>query len=126
MLYSVLPTRRNGALLTQEEIDAMPPVTGSLTFTHWRRKTGPDRSIRVALLQRAAKGELPQLLPPLFEPVVLRRNEEGFLLSGFQVEARPDGSETEQPQAWWVQQLSLGDCPQMEFARVPCDPRASS
>jgi hypothetical protein len=104
MLLSVVQTRRNGARLTREEIEARAPVVGRLTIYDWREGNSAGRALRVARLNHPTISYSPELLLPLLDPALVRMTDAGFLLVGYEIESAGDRV-AEHLQGWWVRAL---------------------
>lgn len=106
MLFSIVETHRKGIKLTREEIRAVVPVFGRLTISDWREGNASRRALRVARVHHAKLSFNPELLLPLFDPVLVRMTESGFLLAGFQLESVAERM-AEHVQGWWVDRREL-------------------
>lgn len=69
MLFSVVETHIAGVRLSREAASAASPVVGLLTISDWRE----------------GNASFPSLLPPLFDPAIVRMTASGFLLPGSQI-----------------------------------------
>jgi hypothetical protein len=102
MLFSVVQIRRNGVRLTREEIAAAAPLVGRLSIHDWQEGNSSGRALRVATLRQTSSSYQADLLLPIFDPVMVRMTDAGFLLIGWQIETQPDNRTAEHAQGWWV------------------------
>lgn len=107
MLFSVIQTHRvGGAKIPREELLNVAPKVGELVIQDWREGNAENRALRVAYLKEDLENKKPQLLLPLFEPVVVRMTTKGFLLKGYQIDSKGSGEELVQyVQGWWVRHI---------------------
>jgi hypothetical protein len=102
MLFSVVQTRLTGVRLTREEIAAAAPLVGRLSIHDWQKGNSSGRALRVATLRHPSISYQADLLLPIFDPVIVRMTDAGFLLIGWQIETLPDNRTAEHSQGWWV------------------------
>lgn len=104
MIFSVVETHRNGVRLTRQEVQEAIACVGTLVVEDWREGNYARRALRVARLMTDKLNQRPQLLLPLFDPVLVRMTDSGFLLLGYQIESGPGREVAEHVQGWWVRQ----------------------
>ncbi len=101
MLYAVVQTHRKGVRLSRQEILAAEPLIGNLLLSDWLQGSAENRAIRVATLKHPTLSYFQSLMQPLFDPVLVRMTNTGFLLVGN--ESRLENGEVVQSvQGWWV------------------------
>jgi len=83
MLFSVVPTHSNGVRLTRDQIRSAEPTTGRLTVAEWHNPETLGRSVRIARLAQHTGYASPDVIPPLFDPSMVRMTASGFLLIGY-------------------------------------------
>ena len=105
MLFSVVEIYRQGVRLSREEIVAAAPIIGLLTVSDWPGQGVRRRTSRVARLHHPEVSYFPELLLPLFDPVLVRMNNVGFLLEG-RGNHSSEGKVTEYMQGWWVRAVN--------------------
>lgn len=77
------------------------PVVGNLVLSDWREGNAANRAIRVANLKHPTIDYYPSLIPPIFDPVLVRMTAVGFFIVG--TEYRAEGGATiETVQGWWA------------------------
>ncbi len=101
MLFSVVQTHRNGIRLSREDVRAAAPVLGNLVLSDWLQGNAANRAIRVAKLKHPSIAYHPDLLQPIFDPVLVRMTKVGFLLVGTEYRLE-DGACVESVQGWWA------------------------
>lgn len=102
MLFSVVETHRQGIRLSRDEIRAAEPIVGQLEIHDWLEGSAARRAIRVARLHHPTLNYHPQLLSPMFDPMIVKMTAQGFLLVGTQIHATGQGESAEALQGWWV------------------------
>lgn len=109
MQVSVVLLRRDGRRLSRSEIEQAPCIEGFLKVFDWRQGNGSRRALRVAELKHpSAIGTHADPVQPLFDPVLVRANERGMVLMGFELRALANGDIVEYAQGWWIRRASLG------------------
>lgn len=102
MLFAVVETHHQGRRLSRDEIQAAAPVVGHLQISDWPAGNTFNRAVRVARLGHPTNSYHPQLLSPLFDPVLARMTRSGFLLIGLQIDLDAQNQPIEVSQGWWV------------------------
>ncbi len=101
MLFSVVQTHCEGVRLTRDEIKAATPIVGRLEISDWAQNYS-GRSLKVAKLRNPNSTLLTELLLPIFEPIIVKMTDKGFLISGYQLKCLDTGKMAEYVQGWWV------------------------
>lgn len=101
MLFSIVKTHQKGVRLTRAEVLAAMPTVGNLVLSDWLQGNAANRAIRVANLKHPSVEYYPDLLQPLFDPVLVRMTKAGFLLIGNEIHAER-GETIEFVQGWWA------------------------
>ncbi len=107
MIFRVLQIYREGVRLPREALRAAEPILGVLVVEDWREGNAQRRALRVARLKHPTVSYSPELLPPLFDPVLTRCDPRGMVLYGFQCESRPNRAVANLMQGWWLTQQVL-------------------
>jgi hypothetical protein len=75
----------------------------------WREGNSSRRALRVAELKHpSALGTHADPIRPLFDPVLVRVNERGMVLMGFENRVLANGELVEYAQGWWIRTNSAG------------------
>src|ERR1035437_1316282 len=80
--------RDKGRKVTRSELDAATPLIGRLRIHDtWRDRGGKRHYLRMAELHALGigSGNLPCVHKPLFEPVLVSLDSDGFILSGHEI-----------------------------------------
>lgn len=100
--------RRLGVRLSQSEIASARPVVGDFVLHDWREGNSWKRALRVAALKDLSTPTTPSrdLLPPLFDPALVRVRGDLLVVSGIEINA-PEGERpiVEYAQTWLVRPL---------------------
>jgi hypothetical protein len=106
MLFNVVPICRQGVRLARASLRAAEPILGRLVVEDWREGNAERRALRVARLRHPTQDYFPELLPPLFDPVLIRSDQRGMVLCGFECEPRGNGESAMVMQAWWLRAVA--------------------
>lgn len=100
MLFAVVQTHRNGVRFSREDVRAAIPALGNLVLSDWLQGNAANRAIRVANLKHPSVEYYPNLLQPIFDPVLVRMTKIGFLLVGTEYHLEGEVC-IESVQGWW-------------------------
>lgn len=101
MIFAVVQTHRKGVRLTRGQIRTAEPAVGQLVVSDWPQGSSANRAIRVAYLKHPTIEYYPNLVNPLFDPVLVRMSKLGFLLVGSEIYSEA-GESVEYVQGWWA------------------------
>jgi hypothetical protein len=82
---SVIHLRRDGQRITGQEFRAAVPLVGRLIIRPTDKWQGGDCATHIADLAKPGSLELGYMCKPLFNPVIERVDERGFILSGYEI-----------------------------------------
>jgi hypothetical protein len=100
MQCTVVPLRHKGRSLKRSEL--APPVLGQLCVTDWPAPNGLNRCTRKAEIKKIVGVSLSHdLLCPIFDPVLIRVDDSGMYLSGWEINTA-DGETSDNAQVWWL------------------------
>ncbi|HEU0204078.1 MAG TPA: hypothetical protein VFR86_27020 [Burkholderiaceae bacterium] len=105
MRVSVVLLRKDGRRLPRSELEKAPGIEGLLKVFDWRQGNGSRRALRVAELKHPSVGTHADPIQPLFDPVLVRANERGMVLMGFEIRTLASGELIEYAQGWWVRPI---------------------
>lgn len=106
MRMKVTPLRHEGKILKTSELP--DPVIGDLLIGDWPPSTAKGRWMRKAELKANQGATLAyDALTPIFDPQIMRVDETGMYLQGFQRYPTPDDKIYEFVQVWRCQALSI-------------------
>jgi hypothetical protein len=107
MECTVVPLRRRGRRLKRSEL--AHPVLGQLRVIDWPLPNGLNRCTRKAEIRTIVAGSLSHdLLCPIFDPVMIRVDESGMYLSGWEISTAA-GETSDHAQVWWLRFHALTD-----------------
>ena len=115
MLVDVVPMRRDGAKMPQEELRLATPVRGHLSLKRvpWRRSYAPHLDMVPTVfagLHPDPAGKEPTLLPALREARIERVSGDSLIVTGIHTHGGYM-REVDYPQAWWCRLASTGPTP---------------
>lgn len=105
---SVVLLRRDGLRITGEEFRAAVPMIGRLKLGPTSRQQSGGGASHMADLIKPGSTHMGSVCKPLFNPVVERVDERGFVLSGYEC-ASEDGRPVHLEQVWLVRPLTAAD-----------------
>ena len=85
MLYKLLCLHKDGIVLTKLELAEAETYIGNLVIDDWVQGSAFNRSIRRARLLTTEHSAQVDILPPLFEPVLVKMTGHQLTLHGYQV-----------------------------------------
>lgn len=97
-----MPTYCRGVRLGCNALRAAKPILGLLIIEDRHPENEKAPVVRIARFRHADAVRFPEVLLPLFDPVLLRCDQRGVLLGGFEGEAQPGGEGGRMLQAWWL------------------------
>jgi hypothetical protein len=106
---AVIHLRRDGQRISGSEFRAAVPLIGRLLLGPTSRHQSGGGSSHMADLIRPGALELGSVCKPLFNPVIERADEQGFILSGYEIQSTVDGQKTHLDQVWLVRPLTAAD-----------------
>jgi hypothetical protein len=109
MIFQVIPMYRQGVRQPRELLRGAAAVVGRLKVEDWREGNAENRALRVARLFHPTQSYFPELLLPLFDPVLIRCDRRGIVLSGVEFDARPNREVASVTQAWWLRERVNGE-----------------
>ena len=101
-MFNVVPMCRQGVRQSAAELRAAMPITGLLVIEDWRDGNAENRALRVARLRHPTQSHFPELLLPMFDPVLVRCDHRGMVLVGIECDVRPGGEVARVMQQWWL------------------------
>jgi hypothetical protein len=105
---SVIHLRRDGQRITGQEFRAAVPLVGRLISRPTDKWQSGGGATHIADLLKAGALELGSLCKPIFNPVIERVDERGFILSGHEIMViGTDKHELEQ--VWLVRPVAAAD-----------------
>lgn len=109
MLFSVVLMFHEGIRLPADTLRSAIPTVGRLVIDDWREGNAERRALRVARLKHPTISYSPELLHPLFDPTVIRCDQRGMVLMGFENHAQPDRQVLQVVQQWWLRQVEAAE-----------------
>jgi hypothetical protein len=86
MKFKLKALHHNGIVLTSEELADAPRYVGNLVVEDWPQGGAYGRHIRQArLLDMTIPSTLRDIIPPLFEPQIVKMTENQMTLHGYQI-----------------------------------------
>jgi hypothetical protein len=85
MRYTLIQLHRNGVVLTKDELAEAPRHTGNLVVEDWPEGSSFGRHIRQARLKRPPLEGDNDIIPPLFDPVLVKMDDTRMTLHGYQI-----------------------------------------
>lgn len=109
MLYKLICLNRNGVALTPDEIAESPRYAGNLVIEDWHQGGRFGRFIRQARLLDMTIPTTPRdIIPPLFDPQLVKMTDSQMTLQGYQIHADPEtGAALQYLQCWVLRQGDL-------------------
>lgn len=104
MLFRVVPLCISGVRLSKDAIRGIEPILGRLKIEDWVHGHLESRAVRVARLGHPTQSYFPELLFPLFDPVLTKCDIRGMLLSGFECNSKGGGEVARVLQVWWLRE----------------------
>jgi hypothetical protein len=86
MKFSVIQLREKGVRLGRDAIAAAEPLRGQLVIDDFVEGNNEKRPLRQANIYEQLSSCRRGILPPLFEPQIIRMTDRWFLLNGWQIE----------------------------------------
>jgi hypothetical protein len=97
---------RNGVALTIEEIAESPRYAGNLVIEDWHQGGRFGRFMRQARLLDMTMPTTPRdILPPLFDPQLVKMTDTQMTLQGYQIHVEPETGAARQYLQGWVIRL---------------------
>lgn len=90
MLFKLICLHEKGVALSEAELAKAPRYTGNLVIHDWREGNASGRALRVASLHELVSFSSKMyrdLLPPLFEPVLVKMTDKQLTLHGYVIDA---------------------------------------
>lgn len=107
MLAKLICPNRNGVALSSAEIAESPRHAGNLIIEDWHQGGRFGRFIRQARLLDMTIPSMPQdIIPPLFDPQLVKMTDSQMTLQGYQIHADPEIGATRQYLQAWVVRFS--------------------
>lgn len=105
MLVQALKLCHGGIRYPRAALRSAAPIVGTLIVEDWQEPNVENRALRVARLKHPTQSFSPELLIPLFDPVLVRCDHRGMVLTGFEYQAKDD--ETARVlQSWWLRPVN--------------------
>ena len=93
----------SGVRASRDAIALMRPAIGNLMISDWHGENAMRRVVRIANLYHPTRGlQVATVLQPIFEPSLVRMNDRGFLLVGYEIHALSTQRTATTMQEWWV------------------------
>lgn len=106
MIFRLKCLHRNGKVLTPEEVADAPRYTGNLRVEDWQQGGSFGRHIRQArLLDMTILTTSRDILPPLFDPQLVKMTNGQMTLHGYQIHAET-GTAVHYAQCWALRQVN--------------------
>lgn len=102
MLSKLRCLHRDGVVLADRELIEAPTYAGNLVVTEWAEGNVFKRAIRCARLLTVEHSVKADVLPPLFEPVLLKITDRQITLHGYQIHTW-QGKAVHYAQVWVLQ-----------------------
>lgn len=101
MPVSLVVLRDRGRLLKKTELDASSPIHGLLVVEDCRTPHSSKRFVKRATLHGLAGMRMTELLPPIFDPVMVGVDGNGVGMRGIQLISHPELGLQEVIQVWF-------------------------
>lgn len=105
MHFKLICLYKNGALLSKDALAEMPSHVGNLIIEDWVERNAFKRPVRYARLLTETHLIPADIIPPLFEPVVIKITANQMTLQGYQIGTR-DGAAVHYMQSWVIRMTS--------------------
>ena len=102
MFAKLISLHRDGVVLPAPELAGQPTYTGNLVVTDWPDGNVFKRSIRCARLMTVDHSVKVDVVPPLFEPVLIKVTTRLITLHGYQIHTW-QGKAVHYAQVWVLQ-----------------------
>jgi hypothetical protein len=103
VLSKLICLNRNGVTLTAEEIAESPRHTGNLVIEDWHQGGRFGRFMRQARLLDMTIPTTPRdIIPPLFDPQLVKMTDSQMTLQGYQIHVDPETGAARQFLQCWV------------------------
>lgn len=99
MKFALICLMKDGVKLSREELETAERHTGNFTVEFWTEGNSFGRPIKRARLLSLAFGPSYDVLPPLFEPDLLKVSDTRMTLRGFEINAE-EGQAKQVAQEW--------------------------
>ena len=99
MQYTLICLLHDGAPLSTDALADQPRYTGNLLVDIWEQGGAFRRPVRQARLMDPGSGPPRDLLPPLFEPVLVKMTDARMTLEGIEIKV-VDGNPRYYRQSW--------------------------
>jgi hypothetical protein len=111
MFYKLICLNRNGVALSAQEVAESPKYSGNLVIEDWHQGGRFGRFIRQARLLDMAIPTTPRdIIPPLFDPQLVRMTDNQMTLQGYQIHAdSKTGAALQFLQCWVVRSMTISD-----------------
>lgn len=102
MRFAVVELRKDGLRLSREEIAAAPAHCGELIISNLPASMAEGRPMTSANISHISSSTPYALVPPLFEPVLVRMQQNWFVLNGWQIQINEQKKCVHFRQEWLV------------------------
>jgi len=110
MKFQLKCLHRNGIVLTPEELADAPRYTGNLVIEDWPQGGMFGRFIRQArLLDVTPPKAPPDIIPPLFEPQLVKMTDSLMTLHGYQIYVDPETGAIQHYAQDWVLRIAADE-----------------
>jgi hypothetical protein len=108
MKFKLKALHHNGIVLTSEELADAPRYVGNLIVEEWPQVGASGRYLRqVRLLDMTIPGTPRDLIPPLFEPQIVKMTENQMTLHGYQINVDAEtGAIRHYAQSWVLRAIT--------------------
>lgn len=84
------------------ELRAAEAILGRLVVEDWRTGNAEQWALRVARCRHPTEAYFPEMLPPLFDPVLISVDARGTILVGAELQPLASGEVARVQQRWWL------------------------
>lgn len=120
MQYTLICLLRDGAPLSTDELSSQPRYTGNLLIDIWEQGGAFRRPVRQARLTDPAHGSPRDLLPPLFEPQLVKMTDTRMTLEGIEIKV-VEGNPRYYRQSWLLRGAASEPPPIPTASTTPTD-----
>lgn len=108
MHFKLICLYKEGVLLDKDALAEAAPHVGNLVIEDWLDGSTFKRLVRYARLLTDARSIPADIIPPLFEPTVIKMTANQMTLQGYQIGTR-DGGTIHYMQSWAVRMTARAE-----------------
>jgi hypothetical protein len=107
VLVRFLTLCQQGVRRPAAELRVAEAILGRLVVEDWRTGNAEHRALRVARRRHPTQAYFPEVLPPLFDPVLISVDARGAVLVGTELQPLGSGEVARVQQRWWLRPVEM-------------------